>query len=170
LESKALIRSWEIAGILFISVLGTTFHFVFQLSGYWRPIGWLAAVNESVWEHLKMVFWPGLIWALVEFIALQGEARNFWAAKALSLLSMPLIIIVVHYGAPALFRGDLLFLDILVFYLAIVTGQWLSFRVLTAAPLGAAAQWAGAAAHCARVCPVHVLPTPHLPVRTHADP
>lgn len=61
---KSVFR-WELGGIIFIVVLGSLLHFVYGLSGYWHPIGIIAAVNESVWEHLKLGFWPTVIFPLL---------------------------------------------------------------------------------------------------------
>ena len=52
MNSKIL--KWELYGILVLSLLGTVMHFVFDWSGQSAPVGAFAAVNESVWEHLKL--------------------------------------------------------------------------------------------------------------------
>jgi hypothetical protein len=57
---KKRLLVWETSGVLFIAVFGTSLHFAFELSNFWKPVAIIAAVNESIWEHLKLVFWPGL--------------------------------------------------------------------------------------------------------------
>jgi hypothetical protein len=52
---------WETSGVLFIAVFGTFLHLAFELSNFWKPVAIIAAVNESTWEHLNMVFWPNLL-------------------------------------------------------------------------------------------------------------
>jgi hypothetical protein len=54
---KKRLFAWRILGVLFIAVFGTSLHFVFALSNLWKPELIVAAVNESIREHLKMVFW-----------------------------------------------------------------------------------------------------------------
>lgn len=61
---KKHILFFEIAGIFFISLSGSALHFVFEWLEEWPPVALIAAVNESVWEHLKLAFWPGMIYAL----------------------------------------------------------------------------------------------------------
>ena len=63
-RSRSILR-WEITGAIFIIVIGLALHFVFSWTGGWRPVAVVAAVNESIWEHLKLAFWPGLLWALL---------------------------------------------------------------------------------------------------------
>ena len=63
-SKKVLI--YEVVGTLFIIFLGSAFHFTYELSGRVAVIGAFSAVNESVWEHLKLPFWPSLLWMLIE--------------------------------------------------------------------------------------------------------
>jgi len=126
---------WEAGGAAFIIAAGSALHFVFEWSGEWRPVAWLAAVNESTWEHFKLGFWPALLFALIEYPVLKGKAENFWAGKATCLWAMPVIIGTVFYGYKAALGRHFLWADILLFVLAAVIGQYLSFRILTARPL-----------------------------------
>ena len=54
---KQLIR-WEVISVCWIILVGGFMHSVYKLSGYWQPIALIAPVNESIWEHQKMFFWP----------------------------------------------------------------------------------------------------------------
>ena len=50
--------AYEIAGIAFIILLGSALHFTYELSGESPIVGVFSAVNESVWEHMKIAFSP----------------------------------------------------------------------------------------------------------------
>jgi hypothetical protein len=130
-----------VAGIVFIVLAGSALHFVFEWTDYWQPIGWLAAVNESVWEHFKLAFWPGLFFGLVEYATIRKRTNNFWVGKSLGLLAMPIIIGVLYYGTKALIAPPGLVPNILFFVLAAVAGQAISYRILTAPKMGSAARW-----------------------------
>ena len=52
---------YHIFSILLISILGTLLHFTFHCSNSNLLIGAFSAVNESTWEHLKLLFFPTLI-------------------------------------------------------------------------------------------------------------
>lgn len=123
---------WELAGIPFIVVVGSAMHFVFAWSGDWWPVALVAAVNESVWEHLKLAFWPGLIWSLLEYRVLRRDALQFWAAKGIALAVPPLIIVLVFYGYTGLMGDNYLVADIGTFVLAVVCGQLVSLRLVGA--------------------------------------
>jgi len=127
---------WELAGFVFISLVGSALHFIFEWSGYLRAVALIGAVNESTWEHLKLAFWPGLVFAAVEYSFLRAHVRNFWVAKSLALWIMPLTIAVLFYAYTAALGDNWLPLDITIFLLAVALGQWASYRVMTSPPVG----------------------------------
>ena len=85
------ILKWELIGILVISLLGSVLHFVFDWSGQLASVGAIAAVNESVWEHLKLAYWPTLVYAVVEYKFIRGSTSNFLFAKAVSIFIPPMV-------------------------------------------------------------------------------
>jgi hypothetical protein len=125
------VQRWEIIGIFFIIIFGTTLHFWFEWTDYWRPAALMAAVNESTWEHFKMAFWPGLIYALIEYPFLKDETNNFFVAKFAGLFSMPVITAILFYGYTSLTGTHLLWADVIVFILSVIGGQWISLTILT---------------------------------------
>jgi hypothetical protein len=121
---------WETLGFLFIAVLGSSLHFAFELSNFWKPVAIIAAVNESTWEHLKLVFWPGLFFALLEYNFLKGWVANFWIAKFSCLLIMPLVIAFGWYGVVAIVGENIFATNIVLFIAAIALGQWVSYKIM----------------------------------------
>ena len=126
---------WELIGILIISMLGAISHFVFDWSGQWEPLGVIAAVNESVWEHFKIGFWPALLYAAVEYPFLKKYTNNFLIAKAACVYVIPVTIAIVFYSYTSVFGQEILLVDILIFVLAIALGQLASYRILTLSKL-----------------------------------
>lgn len=125
--------SWEIAAVFFILLVGSGLHFAFELSNFWYPVAPFAAVNESIWEHLKMVFWPGLIFFTVQYAFLRDEAfaEQFWTAKALCLIFMPFLIAAGWYAVVAVTGEHYFVVDIALFIGAIIAGQLLSYAFLS---------------------------------------
>lgn len=121
---------WEAVGIVFIILIGATLHFAFEWSGYWRPIAWLAAVNESVWEHLKLAFWPAVAFALAEYLAFGSRMPGFWAAKGIGIALMPTVIVGLFYAYTTILGDSFLPADILIFVAAVAIGQRVSYRLL----------------------------------------
>jgi len=130
-NTRKVVLAWELAGIVLISLVGTSLHFVFAWTGYWRPAGLIAAVNESTWEHFKMAFWPALFYAFLEYPFLRNKTRNFWVAKCAAFLTMPLVTLLLFYGYTAITGHHYLFADVIIFFLSVVAGQLVSYRILT---------------------------------------
>ncbi len=99
---KKKILAWEMSGILFIIILGSAFHFIFELSGGLRIVALLGAVNESVWEHLKIGFWPAFIWAVIEFFSYGKKVGNFLMAKGVSFTLLSILIAAIYYISEAI--------------------------------------------------------------------
>ncbi len=123
--------AWEGVGVLFILGMGSLLHFLFAWSGNSPLAAPFAAVNESVWEHLKMAFWPAVAWALLERRPLRSRINNFALAKATGIILMPLLIMGLFYGYTAILGENVLFLDITTFVVAVCAGQYVSYKLLT---------------------------------------
>jgi hypothetical protein len=121
---------YELIGIAVISILGSALHFAFELSGKWPPVGAIAAVNESIFEHLKLTFWPALLYAATTYRLLRKGTSNFLIAKTAAVYVMPVTIIVLFYGYTTLTGIESVIIDILIFIVAVAVGQLTSCRIL----------------------------------------
>lgn len=137
-HSPPIVR-WEFIGALVTILAGSALHFVFDWTGGWRPAAIIVAVNESIWEHLKLAFWPGLFWALLpqEFSELSLWERL--AIKGFTLITSAILIVVIFKCYTAILGRNILLLDIGTFVVAIVAGQgasaWLNIHGLRYPPL-----------------------------------
>jgi hypothetical protein len=124
------LKNWEIFGIFFLIIVGSFFHFLFELSNYNIVVAAFAAVNESVWEHLKLAFFPLLIFSLIEYNFIKDLTRNFIIAKTIAAYLMPLLIVVIFYSYTAILGDNLLIFDVLSFIIAVFIGQIVSYKIL----------------------------------------
>ncbi|MCX8182710.1 MAG: DUF6512 family protein [Candidatus Methanomethyliaceae archaeon] len=125
---KRKILMLELLGILFIVLLGSALHFTYDLSGNNPIVGAFSAVNESVWEHLKLAYWPALLYAIAEYRQLK-DIPGFFPAKALGIYLMPISIVALFYTYRSFFEESLV-IDILIFILAVIIGQLTSYRIM----------------------------------------
>ena len=79
------IPQWQTAGFLFTSVTGTLLHFLFDWTGGNVLAAVFSAVNESIWEHMKLLFCPMLLFALVEYRVWGKEHSEFWYVKTVEM-------------------------------------------------------------------------------------
>jgi len=135
MAAKKNIFRWELGGIAFIVVLGSVLHFAFEWSGRAIPIAPIAAVNESVWEHLKLGFWPALVYAGLEYSRFGRSANNFSLARTLGICLIPITIVALYYAYTAILGHGFLQVDIAIFVVAVIVGQLVSYRLLMASPL-----------------------------------
>ena len=105
---KRLLR-WELIGFAFTGAVGTLLHFVYEWTGGNPLIAAFCAVNESTWEHMKLLFVPFFLFTMVQFIVFAEPLRSFFAAKAASILLAGLRVRVLHlppHPPPALAGPD----------------------------------------------------------------
>jgi hypothetical protein len=114
---------YEIIGTLFIIFLGSAFHFTYELSGRVAVVGAFSAVNESVWEHLKLAFWPSLIWLLIEYLLIKKLTNNFLPSKTIGTCTMIALIPIVFYSYTSMTGESIFAIDITTFIVAVIIGQ-----------------------------------------------
>lgn len=87
---------WQFAGFTFTTLLGTVLHFLFDWPNclFIAPI---SAVNESTWEHMKLIFIPSFIFALAQYFVFKGQLTNFWFVKLKGVLIGVLLIPILFY-------------------------------------------------------------------------
>ena len=78
-------RTWETAGLFVVILLGNTLHFVYDWTGQARWAAYVSAVNESTWEHMKLLFVPWLLWTAAQCIGLRSLRPA--APRAVGLLA-----------------------------------------------------------------------------------
>ena len=94
---KQTISRWQMGGFLFTSVLGTALHFLFDLTGGSAVAALFSAVNESIWEHIKLIYYPMLLISLLEYRAWGKTAERFWCVKLKGMLLALVLIPALYY-------------------------------------------------------------------------
>ena len=75
---------------------GTLLHFLYDWLGKAEWIAPFSGVNESTWEHMKLLFWPMFIFAIVQG-RFFGERRDFWCVKLRGILLGLALIPIIFY-------------------------------------------------------------------------
>jgi hypothetical protein len=142
IKPRSKLFLWEMGCVFWICFAGSSLHFAFELSDYWTPLAFVAAVNESVWEHLKIYFWPGLIYALVQYTYTRNIANNYWLGKVVALFITPVVITASYHGYMSWVVSSgaktSVAAILLIMTFGVLVGQMCSFRILTSAPF----EWA----------------------------
>ena len=121
---------WELAGFLFTAAAGSLLHFVYEWSGGSALAAAFSAVNESTWEHMKLLFFPMLLFSVVQVIALGRQYPNFLAVRAVSTLAGLLLIPVLFYTYTGILGEDVPWVDVTIFMLSALAAFALDWRLL----------------------------------------
>lgn len=108
------------SGILFTLAAGTLLHFTYEWSGENPFAALFAPVNESVWEHLKMLFFPVFLYTLFEIIVLSKYSGRFLTSRIAGVLIGMFFIPVSFFTYTGISGRESLILDILIFILAVL--------------------------------------------------
>jgi len=125
-KKRAKITS--IVGIFVIIAISSLLHFGFDFFGRIKASAVIFAVNDSVWEHLKIGFFGGLIFYIIEFIIYGKKFDNFIVGKSVALFLIPFLTAVFFYTYTAFLENNLI-LDILTFVLAVIIAQFVSLGI-----------------------------------------
>ena len=93
---KRSIGLWQLMGFAATSLAGTLLHFLYDWLGEAKWIAPFSGVNESTWEHMKLLFWPMLFYAVVQGFFFSDRA-DFWCVKLKGILLGLTLIPIIFY-------------------------------------------------------------------------
>lgn len=128
-----ILKKWEIVGFIFVVALGSVGHFVYEWTGQNALIGKFFAVNESTWEHLKLLFFPYVIFMIIQWFYVGKNYKGFVFAKLIGVLSGMAMIVVLFYTYTGVIGNSVDFLNILIFVIGAAFAFYVSYRLLTSA-------------------------------------
>lgn len=92
---KRSIGLWQLVGFAATSLGGTILHFLYEWLGEAVWIAPFSGVNESTWEHMKLLFWPMFIFAIVQSFFFRD--REYFLCVKLSGILLGIILIPVIF-------------------------------------------------------------------------
>ena len=128
MKNKMSLFKFEIFSTIFILVLGTLLHFTYEWSNNNWFVGTFSAVNESVWEHLKLLFFPMLITTIIGSLYFKDEYPTYLCSKAKGIILSLLFIVVFFYTYTGILGYNVALLDIGSFIAAVILGECYSYK------------------------------------------
>jgi hypothetical protein len=113
---------WQTVGFVFVSVLGTLLHFLYDWANQSTVAGLFSAVNESIWEHMKLLYVPTVAFAIFESRVLKETSENFWCVKLIGLLLGLFVIPVIYYTYTGILGVSADWFNIAIFFIAVAVG------------------------------------------------
>ena len=93
---KREVGIWQLWGFAVTALLGTLLHFLYDWLGGAVWVAPFSGVNESTFEHMKLLFWPMLLFAAIES-AFFRDRTDFWCVKLRGILGGLFLIPVLFY-------------------------------------------------------------------------
>lgn len=124
---QSSILKLEIINTIFILILGTLLHFTFKLSNSNFLVGTFSSVNESTWEHLKLLFYPIAITALIGHFYIKIDS-NYLCIKTRAIIIALLFTVVFFYTYTGVLGTNFTFLDIGSFFMAVILCQYYTYK------------------------------------------
>lgn len=124
------IKKWQIFAIIVCFILGTLLHFTYEWSNYNTIVGLFSAVNESIWEHLKLLFYPMLLISIIGYWVIGKKSDNYWLAQMIGIITALMFVIIFFYTYTGAIGKNFLALDISSFIIGIMIGEYVIYQML----------------------------------------
>ena len=117
---KRSIGMWQLMGFLSTSLGGTLLHFLYEWLGESVWVAPFSGVNESTWEHMKLLFFPTFIFAIIQSFFFK-DRKDFWCVKLRGTLLGLLLIPVIFYTYNGAIGRSPDWLNISIFFISAAT-------------------------------------------------
>ena len=121
-------------GFFITAAAGTALHFAYGVTGGAAILAPFVPVNESIWEHLKLLYWPTAFYTLCSLLPTGFDAHAVWA-RCCGLVTGLLATIILYYTYTGVIGRGFLPVDIALFYLSAALTYGLSYALRTRFPV-----------------------------------
>ncbi|MEE1313913.1 MAG: DUF6512 family protein [Lachnospiraceae bacterium] len=120
-----------IIGVAIVSLLGTLSHFIYELSGNNFILGFFFSTNESTWEHMKIFYFPMLIYSIYLIKKYKPDhpciASALWSGILIGIITIP----ILFYTYSGILGRTYTAVDILIYYIAVTLAFFTTYRFTT---------------------------------------
>ena len=109
---------WQATGFAAVTFSGTILHFLYDWTGESILVSPFSGVNESTWEHMKLLFWPLFLFALIQRLFFWDQ-ENYWCVKLTQILLGLVLIPVLFYTYNGVFGKSPDWINIAIFYISV---------------------------------------------------
>lgn len=116
-------KKYIIVSVIIIFILGSVFHFIYDVCGKLAVLAPFFPINESIWEHLKLSLYPILVVNLVLCNKAGLSIKKQLISSVLSILTSIFLIIVLYYTLKYGFNVFSLPIDLSIYFISLIVGQ-----------------------------------------------
>ena len=125
------LKRYLIIGTIFVIILGTLSHFFYDWSNNSFVVGFFSPVNESTWEHMKLVFFPMLLFSLFANSKLKSIYPCITSSLLFGILIGTFLIPIFFYTYTGILGYNVFILDLTTFILAVICAFFSVYRLTT---------------------------------------
>ena len=114
---KRSIGLWQLMGFAVTSLFGTILHFLYDWLSESKWAAPFSGVNESTWEHMKLLFWPMFIFSIIQSFFFKGH-EDFWCIKLRGILTGLILIPVMFYTYNGVIGKSPDWINIAIFFIS----------------------------------------------------
>ncbi len=122
------LKCFCVLGVVLTSILGIIFHFVYEWSGKNFFVGLFTPVNESTWEHMKLIFFPMLVYALTVGKKMEKTYPCIYDAVFSGILMGLAMIPTLFYTYTGILGFNVGWLNIAVFIFSVLAAYVVAYR------------------------------------------
>lgn len=111
---------YNLLAFIFIGASGTISHFVYEWSNNNKFLGYFFSTNESTWEHLKLLFFPTILYSIIEYIFVKREIKNYIPAVVISVIVGMFSIVALFYTYQGILGYNIDTLNIITYFIGII--------------------------------------------------
>lgn len=131
---KKTLINWAKIGFVFTGIVGVLLHFLYEWTNESVVVAPFAAVNESTWEHMKLLFIPLFIFALIQWKLRGRHYEDFWQVKLLGTLAGLITIPLIFYTYTGALGKSADWFNIAIFFIAAAVTFCLEYRLFRQEP------------------------------------
>ena len=126
---KSLAR-FQIIGFVFTSIAGTLLHFLYDWTNQSILTAPFSAVNESTWEHIKLLFFPLFIYTIYEYRKIGSKYSSFMCVKLIGTLTGLILIPAIYYTYTGILGTSADWFNISIYYIVAAAVYFFEYRLL----------------------------------------
>lgn len=146
------LKHYTILGILFVIIAGTLSHFVYEWSGNNFILGFFFPVNESTWEHMKLCFFPMLLYSCFMNRKLKGDYPCVTSSLLFGVLLGTFLIPIIFYTYSGILGQNYIFFDIAIFIISVLLAFIAVYRLSLSCVLDSFLFWLATLAFLTAIC------------------
>lgn len=126
MNNRKKLLKFQIYSATFAIILGTILHFTYKWSNN-TFVALFSAVNESTWEHLKLAFFPMLIFCIIGYFIFKDNFPSFLCSKTIGIFIALSFTVVFFYTYTGIIGTNYAIINILSFVIAILLGEFITY-------------------------------------------